>query len=375
MKWVRGFDGLVCFGFTVFFTIATLQNFFLPSVVVTDIVYPNYNDIIKENMKGIAPDVCNGPSAVHPSVEPTCTCLQGVTGASFNSGLDCIRKHTGLPAEHEQIGRMNPNFLFFHIFLMSFVYQLVVRNSMGIDLSQFNRDVQLGVVVMFSALGISVAMSLFNFDHGVQGFILLNFMPHQILLLIIAYIMYRNTHFEEIDPQYVDHYKKAIFSGVHNAATMPFMALLVCILNSWTTMPMLQFVYTTVILINVIDMAYNCTYIDANKPNGTQANTGITKQNAAKYRMKQAIYLLLVSLLFALSIVVMVYFPQHTDTVHRVVGTVFIGLIWVLHIFFDCTRSSIDSYQHEKQFNQYDGFVATMRYALLFFCFYVVWAP
>ncbi|KAJ1465920.1 hypothetical protein T484DRAFT_1757075 [Baffinella frigidus] len=252
---------------------------------------------------------------------------------------------------------------------------LVIRNSIGLDLSKFNRGVQLGVVVMFAALGGSIAMSLFNFNHGMQTFILINFMPHQIVLLIASYIMYRNTHFEEIDPQYVDHYKKAIFSGVHNAATMPFMALLVCILNSWTTMPMLQFVYTTVILINVVDMAYNCTYIDSNKPNGQQSNSENGKKNAAKYRMRQAIYLLLVSLLLSLSIVIMVYFPQHTDTVHRVVGTVFIGLIWILHIFFDCTKASIDSYQHEKQFNQYDGFVAMIGYALLFFSFYAVWGP
>lgn len=117
MKWVRGFDGLVCFGFAVFFTVATLQNFFLPSVVVTDIVYPNYNNVITENIKGVSPDVCKGSSAAHPSVEPTCTCLAGVVGASFSNGVDCIREHNGLPAEHQQVGRMNPNSIFSTYFL------------------------------------------------------------------------------------------------------------------------------------------------------------------------------------------------------------------------------------------------------------------
>jgi hypothetical protein len=375
MKWVRGLDGLLCFGFTVFFTVATIQKFFLPSVTVTDIVYPNYKNIITSNMQGVAPDVCTGPSATHPSVQPTCSCLQGVVGLTFSKGLDCIRDHNGLPAEHKSIGRMNPNFIFFHIFMMSFVYQLVIRNSLDLDLSRLNRGVQLGVIAMFSAVAISIGMSLLNFDHGLQVFILLNFMPHQILLLVVSYTMYRNTHFDEIDPQFVDHYKKAIYSGVHNAATMPFMALLICILNSWTTMPMLQFMYTTVLLINVVDMAYNCAYIDSNKPDRTESTTEGGSQNAAKYRMRQAIYLLLVSLLLSLSIVIMIYFPQHTDTLHRVVGTVFIGVLWVLHIFFDCTKASVHSYQHAKQFNLYDGFVALLRYMLLFFCFYVVWAP
>jgi hypothetical protein len=377
MKWTRGFDGLLCFGFAVFFTIAMVQNFFLPSVIVTDIVYPNYKNIITENMKGVLPGVCYGPSAEHVSVKPTCICLSRLaTGSSFNDGVDCIRQHNGLPAEHRQIGRMNPNFIFFYIFLVSCVYQLVIRNSLELNLSQFNRDVQLGVYVMFTVAAISVVMCLFNFDHGMQTVVLLNFMPHQIVLLVIAFIMYRNTHFEEIDPRYVYHYKKAIFSGVYNTATMSFMALLVCIFNSWTTLPMLQFVYTTVILINVVEMAHNCAYIDSCKSNGPkESNAETVKRNAAKYRMRQAIYLLLVSLLISLSMVILLYFPQHTDLLHRVLGTIFIGLLWLLHILIDCTKADIDSYQHEKLCNQHDGFVATMRYALLCFSFYVVWGP
>jgi hypothetical protein len=373
MKWVRGLDGLLCFGFAIFFTIATIQDFYLPSVAVTDIVYPHYKDIIIENMKGVAPDVCMGPSKSHPSVAPTCDCLGGATGADFDTGLGCIRTHHGLPAEQKQIGWINANFCFFHIFLVASIYQLVIRNSMELDMNRYRRDIQIGVVVMFTGVVASITMCLFNFEHGVQLYVLLNFMPHQILLLIVAYIMYNNAHFDEISEEYQDHYKKAIFSGVYNAATMPFMAVLVCIMNSWTTMPMLQFVYTIVILINVIEMAYNCVYIDANKDSGTRSIKQDTTNNAAKYRMRQAIYLLLITLLVTLSITILMYFPQHTDTIHRVVGIVFIGLLWVLHIIFDCTKSSLDSYQHEKCFNQYDGFVAMIRYALFAFSLYMVW--
>jgi hypothetical protein len=377
MKWVRGFDGLICFGFALFFIVATLQNFFLPSVVVTDIVYPNYNNIITESMKGVLPDVCHGHSAGHPSVRPTCICLARLSiDSSFTDGADCIRQHSGLPAEHQQIGRMNPNFVFFYIFIVSCVYQLVILNSLDINLNQFNRDVQVGVYAMFLVAVISVVMCLFNFEHGIQTLFLVNFMPHQIVLLIIAFIMYRNTHFEEIDPRYVYHYKKAIFSGVNNAATMSSMSLLVCIFNSWTTLQMLRFVYTTVILINVVEMAYNCAYLDSSKSNDSkELNSETVKRNAAKFRMRQAIYLLLISLLFSISMVVLLYFPQHTDILHRVVGTIFIGLLWVLHILFDCTKADIESYQHEKQFNQHDRFVATMRYALLCFGLYMVWGP
>jgi hypothetical protein len=273
------------------------------------------------------------------------------------------------------IGRINPNYIFLHIFMMSFVYQLVIRNSLDVNLNQYRRDIQFGVLIMFTALCISIGMGLLHYGHGIDLYVLLNFMPHQILLLLIAYIMYSNAHFEEIDPSFVDHYKKAIFSGVHNAATIPFMAILVCILNSWTTTQMLMFVYTTVLLINLTDMAYNCTYIDSNKPNGKQPKTENGIMNAAKYRMRQAIYLMLVSLLLSLSIVILIYFPQHTDTLHRTVGIVFIGLLWILLLFFDCTKASVDSYQHQKQFNMYDAVVAMNRYALLSFAIYFVWAP
>jgi hypothetical protein len=362
MKWVRGFDGLLCFGFSVFFAIATLQNFFLPSVAVTDIEYPNYKEIITGNINGEKSEVCSGE--IHPSLTQACMCLSNVT--DFDAGLECTRIHHGLPAIQKQKGRINANFFFFHIFLMASVYQLVIRNSLDLDLSKYNRDIQVGVVVMLTSAVISITMCLFNFEHGVDVFVLLNFMPHQILLLVTAYIMYNNAHFDEIDDAYRDHYKQAIFSGVYNVTTVPFMGLLVCVMNDWTTMAMLQFVYTSLILICVVEMAYNCCFIDSSKdPNG---------QNAAKYRMRQAIYLLLVSILIALTNVSLLYFPQHADTSHRVIAVVFIGLLWGLHIFFDCTKASLDSYQHEKCFNQYDGFIALLRYGLLTSAFYMVWA-
>ncbi|KAJ1466021.1 hypothetical protein T484DRAFT_1756982 [Baffinella frigidus] len=315
-------------------------------------------------MHGNPPDVCVGE--IHSSLTEACTCLLHAS-SDFDAGLECTRKHHGLPAIQKQTGRMNPNFFFLHIFLMSCIYQLVIRNSMELDLSKFNRDIQVGVVVMFATTMISVAMCLFNFDYGVDIFVLINFMPHQILLLVVAYLMYNNAHFDEIDEEYRDHYKKAIFSGVYNATTLPFMGLLVCIMNDWTTMSMLQFVYTVMILLSVVEMAYNCCYIDASK----DKKRG---QDAAKYRMRQAIYLLLITLLISLSLVTLMYFPQHADTSHRVIACVFIGLLWGLHIFFDCTKASLQSYQHEKAFDLYDGCIALLRYGLLMAAFYMVWA-
>ncbi|KAJ1464906.1 hypothetical protein T484DRAFT_1757763 [Baffinella frigidus] len=347
-------------------------------IAVGDVMLESYKDLEEaERQPGVGTswfwefDEVLESSQVTPEIKWTpswtdwaCPLRQQIYAVDFKTGFECTRDHHGLPAQQKAIGRVNPNFFFFHIFLMSFVYQLVIRNSLELDFSKSNRDIQVGVVVLFAAALVSVAMCLFNFGYGVFLFVFANFMPHQILLLLVAYLMYNNAHFDEISDEFRGHYKQAIFSGVYNVATLPFMGLLVCVMNSWITMPMLQFVYTTLMLISVVEMAYNCCYIDANKDKGG---------NTAKFRMRQAIYLLLVSLLVALTVVTLNYFPHHPDTVHRVVGVVFIGLLWGLHLFFDCTKTSLESYMHAKCFAQYDGFIAVMRYGLLIFAFYVVW--
>jgi hypothetical protein len=365
MKWLRSADGLVCFGFAVFFAVATLQDFFLPSVVVTDVVFADYNGIIANSVAvpRVVADVCVGNAADEPSVASTCACLTQA-GTDKITATKCMLTHRSLPAEQRMVGHLNPNFILFYIFLVSSMFQLVMRNSLELDMTKFSRDVQIGVSFMIAGTCIALVMSLFNFSHGIDPFMILNFMPHQVVLLLAAFMMYNNAHFPNIDRDIRDKYKRAIFSGVYNISMMPFMALFVCCINSWTTVAMLHFVYTTVILITLIQLAHQCVYID--KKNGSE-------NPAAKVRMYQAVYLLLITLLVSLTIVILMYFPQHTSVTNRVLGICSIILLWALHLLFDCTRSSLDSYMYERSFNIYDACLAVLRYALLMFSLYFVW--
>ena len=369
MKWLRTADGFMCFGFAVFFAVASLQPFYLAPVVVTDVISADYNAIVHGMSLDpvVRPSVCNA-SYVSPalaadaSVQIPCSCLDDAKDST--SLNECMRKNHGLPAEQVRIGRMNPNYLLFHVFLVSALYQLVIRNSLQVDMSRMNRDVQIAVTMLCFGMGISAVMSLFDYDNGVSSLVILNFLPHQFTLLLVAFVMFNNAHFPEIDASMREKYKAAIFSGCYNIATLPFISLFVCSVNAWTTMPMLQFNYSASMLLAVVQLAYHCVFIDSSE---TSPNP------AAKIRMRQAVYLLLVTVLTAMSIVMVQYLPLHGDTVHRVLTIGFISTLWVVHILFDCTRVDIKSYMYQRNVKMYDACLATARYMALFFSFYVVW--
>ena len=115
MKWVRTADGFMCFGFAVFFAVATLQPFFLAPVVVTDVVYADYNGMV-DGMTlepAVRPGVCNASyvssaMAADASVQRTCKCLDDAK-PSLAPLHECMRKHHRLPAEQIHVGRVNPN--------------------------------------------------------------------------------------------------------------------------------------------------------------------------------------------------------------------------------------------------------------------------
>ena len=250
------------------------------------------------------------------------------------------------------------------MFLVSAIYQLVLRNSLGIDMSKMNRDVQIAVTMLCFGMGISIVMSLFDYGNGMSWLVLLHFLPHQLTLLLVSFVMFNNAHFPEIDASVREKYKAAIFSGIYNVATLPFVALFVCSVNSWTTLPMMQFMYTTTMLLAVVQLAYHCVFIDSSQS---------SPNPAAKIRMRQAVYLLLVTILTAMSIVVVQYLPQHRDSVHRVLTIAFLSVLWVIHVLFDCTRVNIKSYMYIRNIKMYDACLATARYMVLFFSLYIVW--
>jgi hypothetical protein len=374
MKWIRATDGIVCFGFGVFLSVATFQDFFLDSVPITDIVKPAYRNLLAESTAPAQtlPGVCSGASGTDPTVSPTCVCLIAA-GSSMEMATSCINMHNGLPGEQVMVGRINPNFILFYIFMLSAMYQLVLRNGMGIVLpGGEHRDVQIGVGSMCFVVVLACFVSVFQFDHGVNFFVLCTFMPQQIVLMLLSFVLYSNSHSTDVDTAFREKYVHAMFAGVFNISTIPMMAVFVCCVNSWTTVGMIYFMYNTTMLLTVVQLAYHCVYIDSYhvpEPSDT-----VKHNPTAMIRMRQALYLLLTSVLTCITVMSLVYMPMHNDGMHRFFGISFVICLWVLHILFDATKaSSVDPYNYERSFNIFDGAVSTIRYLLLIFVFYLVW--
>ena len=167
MKLVRVMDGMLCFAISVFFGVAIFQDFFLASVVVTDITYPAYKSIINGTTFAVqvTPDVCR--TSTDASVTETCQCFISA-GKDATKAYECIGSHGGLPSTQVAVGHINPNFILFYVFAVAAMYQLVLRNAMGVDLTRLHRDVQFGVTAMCIVLVIACVLSLFQYGHGVD---------------------------------------------------------------------------------------------------------------------------------------------------------------------------------------------------------------
>ena len=354
---------MLCFAVAVFFGVAVFQDFFLSVVAVTDVIYPAYKDIINGSTfpTPVQPDVCLMSNDT--SVHGVCQCLIDA-GADSDQAYECIETHKGMPSTQVVVGHMNPNFFLFYIFLVAALYQLVLRNAMEIDMTFLNRDVQFGVASMSIVLVLACILSLFQFGHGVDIYVLINFMPQQLVLMLLSFVLYSNAHFADITPEFRTKYIHALFAGVLSIATIPMMAMFVCCVNAWTTTRLLHFFYNTTMFLSVVQLAYHCVFID-----GAQQSVN----TAAKVRMRQALYLLVLTSLLCITIITLLYIPMHKDTLHRLISVSFIMFMWVGHILFDCTKANLDDYLYERIFNLFDAAFAVVRYLLLVFTFYIVW--
>jgi hypothetical protein len=83
--------------------------------------------------------------------------------------------------------------------------------------------------------------------------------------------------------------------------------------------------------------------------------------------------LMLTAVLTSLTVIPLVYMPMHNNGLNRFLAIAYSVVLWVLHILFDATKGSLDSYLYERSFNIFDGVLACIRYILLIFVFYLVW--
>ena len=158
-------------------------------------------------------------------------------------------------------------------------------------------------------------------------------------------------------------YKNAMFSGLYKASITPLMGIFVASIQSWTTLEMLHFVYNILFCLCIADLAYLMLNIDVN---------GDLGRVAARVRVKQATFLIVMSCLVAYSLTTLVYMPTHSDFMMFVVAIAFLILLWVQHVFLDAAHTIFRSREYDRVFYISDALLATVRFLLFIFSIWLV---
>ena len=353
-------DALLSFGIAVFYMVSIFVGFMLPSVPICNIIHADQNKIMDRASQTpkLMPKFCPVPDE---STGPLCDCLSASESRPDIS--QCFIDNRGAPAEQIIYSWFNLNFILFHIFFVSSVYQFVIRNSCDVDLNINGRDVQIAVAMCSLSLILLAVLSIFNFQHGTNAFTLIMFMPHQLILLLTGVLSYFNIYTEKLSAEMRRKYKNATFSGLHKASVIPFLGIFVASLQSWTTLPMLHFVYNILFCLCISDLAYLMLNIDV--------NGGVAK-NTARVRAKQATYLVMLSCLVAYTLTTLVFMPAHKDIVISSIALAFLILLWVQHLFVDAAHAMFSTRDYDRVFYMSDALLTVVRFLLFMFSVWLV---
>jgi hypothetical protein len=360
-------DGLLSFGVAVFYGVAVCTHIMLPSIPITMIIAADQKAIVTASMRNssMLPEFCAASMQQRLQTEPLCACLRtnSETNTGHDASMQCFNKNHGAPSEQELYDWLNLNFIFFHIFIVSSVYQFALRNSLNLDLSYKARDVQFSLAICSATFILVAVFSVFNYEHGPNIFALLNLMPHQLVLLMTGMLVYNNIFEEKISDEMRSAYKNALFSGLYKASIIPFIGVFIASLQSWTSLPMINFIYNILFCLCVSDLAYLMLNVDVN---------GDLDRAAARVRVKQAVFLIVITCLFAYTITTLLYMPAHSDLLLRVLSFAFLILLWVQHLFFDAAHTVFNSYDYERIFFMGDALLTVVRFLLFAFSIWLV---
>jgi hypothetical protein len=364
MKWLRSMDGLFSFGIAVFYGIAIHIHFMLPSVPITNLLAADLKAIVAASTgnQPVFPAFC----ATDPELDTEgllCDCLRLNTAAGDESSMQCFKTHNGAPAEQTLYNWCNLNFILFHIFFVSFIYQLVIRNALDTDMSKNGRDIQSALAICTGSFCLICVLSVFNFEHGVNAFALIYFMPQQLVLLVSGMMVYHTIFVETLPGQIQSAYKSAMFSGLYKASVMPFVGIFIASLQSWTTLSMIHFIYNVLFCLCVADLAYLMLNVDVN---------GDLQRVAARIRVKQAVFLLVLTCLFTYTITTVLYMPAHNGFLLRALAIVFLLFLWIQHLLFDATHAVFNSPEYDRVSCVNDAILCVMRFSLFVFSIWVV---
>jgi hypothetical protein len=127
---------------------------------------------------------------------------------------------------------------------------------------------------------------------------------------------------------------------------------------------MIHFIYNILFCLCVADLAYLMLNVDLN---------GDLQRVAARIRVKQAVFLVVVTCLFAYSITTVLYMPAHNESLMRSLALAFLLFLWVQHLLFDATHTVFNSPEHDRVSCVNDAILCVVRFSLFAFSIWVVY--
>jgi hypothetical protein len=127
---------------------------------------------------------------------------------------------------------------------------------------------------------------------------------------------------------------------------------------------MIHFIYNILFCLCVADLAYLMLNVDVN---------GDLQRVTSRIRVKQAVFLLVVSCLFAYTFITVVYMPAHNKFLLRTLTFIFLLFLWVQHILFDAAHTIFKSPEYNRVFYVNDMIICIVRFALFGFSMWLVY--
>lgn len=362
MRFVRSFDGLISFSLSCLFLISVFLNFTIPSFAISKLMFSPKNHISAE-FKTYCSENNN---YVDSDVSALCTCIN-------QEQSDCSNVVQGQPSVQKFDLFVNPNFYLFYIFMSSFIYQLVLRNSLDVEFYVKNRDVFIAKIICVLVFVLMAVCSIFNHSQNISFFILLNYMPQQALVLLFCIILFDNVHYSNIKGDTKQQFKLVIWNSAHRCSTLPFIGLFLCSLQHTSDANTLHYVYNLLLIVSLCDLCYSLLSCDIHEKKSVNLDqSDDTKGQAGTLRLQQTAYLSCLTALVVYTIFVIVYMPVYDDVVLQKLSLIFVIFVWILHLIYDTTGLLKESPEHVRAFNVADGLLGSLRYALIVLVAWIV---
>lgn len=290
------------------------------------------------------------------SVQSLCACLQTSTDA------ECIAGGGGVPHVQKVIHWVNPNFFLSVIWFAGVTYQLVLRNSLQIELSAAYAS-----TFAFVMLAVFAGISVFqHYPLTANAYVLYEFFPQQIVVFVVGWVIYK-TICVNGDAEKMERYKITFYNGMYRVVTLPFIGVFIALMQANTDQGTLQYVYNLLLFMSLCSLSYGLVAVQEVSLKENEKLTG-------HLRLEQTTYLATLAAILVYSIFTIVFMPQIDDNVLSKLGIVFAVILWILHLLYDAANSKHAAVEYTRTFNVADAIIAGLRYALFTFVLWLCFA-